>query len=1760
MANMGAGSRKRAGAGSRSGARKSPVRAAAAGAAARDRGETSGAALRECRERLHDLTELSSDWWWEQDAQFRFVDVSKSNRSHGGISRADHFGKTRWELPNTVPVGTTWQAHKAVLRARKPFRDLLLRRIDKEDGSDHYIVVNGKPLFGRDGSFRGYRGIATDVTGKVVAERALRESEEHFRSTFEQAAVGIVHTTTDGRITRVNRKFCEMLGHAADELLGASTRDLTHPDDRDRQDVQRRGLLTGERTSFHGEKRYLRKDGSTVWVNRTVTLARQPSGRGRYLIQVFEDITGRVGEETRRREIESRFRATFEQAAVGIVHADLENHYIQVNRKFCEIVGYVPDELVGKSATMVSYPDDQGEATDSRRLLLAGKIDSFKQEKRYRCKDGSTIWVTLTESLARGEDGTPLYFIRVIEDITGRKVLESQFQTLFEQAAVGIVRSDFERNILEVNRRFCEMIGYDRDELLRMDMKQISHPEDLAIDTVDRGRLLNGEIRHFAREKRYVCRDGSVIWAKRTVSLARDTLGNPEHFIFVIEDVTDRKEAEEIYRATFESAPVGIMHTAPDRRILHVNSKLCEVLGYSREELLRMKLDDIVRADALGSDQPRFMQAMVEGRLQSYVSERPYVRRDGSTVWVNRTVSLVRDADGEPRYFIRIVQDISERKAAEETVARERALLRAVVDVLPERIYVKDREGRFLLQNATNLRVRGIADHDEIVGKTVFDIFPRDLAEKLDAEDRGVMESGMPLLDREGKTFFGDTGRQGGSVRWHLTSKLPLKDSEGRVFGLVGVNRDITDRKEAERALRENEDLYRNLFERAPLPLLVIDEKSLRLLEVNRAAIEKYGYSHDEFLAMSILDLQVEEDRVRVEQELRSRDPSRSAFFRRRHVTKRGEQLFMEVTGRPFVFQGLQSRMLLVNDVTERHRAETALQESEELFRQLAGNIPQVFWIADVSQHHTIYVSPASEAMIGRPIHEMLSDRRLLVRSVHKKDRARLAAARRKAARGGYDETFRIVRPDGSVRWVHDRAFPVRDAGGIIYRIAGIAEDITERRQAEHALRESEEQFRQLAGNIPQVFWITDVTQRELIYVSPAYERVTARPIEQLKMNPRAWLEAVHPEDRDRVRQARRDALRGTYDEIFRLVRPDGEVRWIRDRAFPVRDAEGNVYRIAGIGEDITDRRDAEERLMYLAHYDALTSLPNRVLFYDRLKQALAQARRNDWITAVMFLDLDRFKNVNDTLGHSAGDELLKQVSGRVTACVRSGDTVGRLGGDEFAIVLSNLTGPSDASLVAQKIMSALGEPFQLDGSEVFVTASTGITLFPTDSEDQDTLIRNADTAMYRAKELGRNGFQFYTSEMNSRALEKLSLESNLRRALERREFLLYYQPKASLATGEITGLEALLRWRHPDLGLVSPADFMPMLEETGLIVATGEWVIRSACAQIRAWRQAGARPVPVAVNLSARQFQAKDLGQSIARILDEEEIAHGLLELEITESSLVGNTEEAANTLGFLNSLGIRVAIDDFGTGYSSLSYLKRFPLDSLKIDGSFVRDITTDSDDAAITRAIITMAHSLDLEVVAEGVETEQQLNFLNANGCDEIQGYYFSAPMPAEDVLELLMSGRRLRRPRPADPGDQAAVLLVDDDQDALMLLERELSQDGYTIYTATSALEGLDILGRQDIRVVVSDYSMPGMSGVEFLQKVKSLYPDTVRIMLSGHTDFHTVTEAVNKGEIYRFVAKTWSSSHLRANIRQGLLAMPRHHATARLGSGRSPRTG
>lgn len=561
------------------------------------------------------------------------------------------------------------------------------------------------------------------------------------------------------------------------------------------------------------------------------------------------------------------------------------------------------------------------------------------------------------------------------------------------------------------------------------------------------------------------------------------------------------------------------------------------------------------------------------------------------------------------------------------------------------------------------------------------------------------------------------------------------------------------------------------------------------------------------------------------------------------------------------------------------------------------------------------------------------------------------------------------------------------------------------RNQAEAALRRSEATLAR-AQEIAHIgSWEWDLETDAVRWSTEAHHLYGVEPGD-IEPGLDIVLARCHPDDRADLQKSIRDARSGAVSSVtadFRVVWEDGTTRWLHMQA-EVEFHDGGPFRVVGALQDISERKRFEEKLAQLASHDALTGLPNRNLLNDRLEQGLAHHRHTSRILALVFVDLDRFKIINDTLGHDAGDQLLKDVARRLSGCLRDGDTVARQGGDEFVVLLNDLAKAEDAAYVAQKMLDALAPPCLLAGREVLPAASLGIALYPRDGENMQELMMSADKAMYAAKQAGRGQYRFFDPEMNRAATDWLEVGAELHYALERNEFELHYQPKVDLKSGAITGVEALLRWRSPQLGLVQPGKFIPVLEETGLILEVGEWVIARACRQARLWREQGLPPLRIAVNLSPRQFQQSNLAERIRSLIDQPDFLPDYLELEITESMVTQNVERAIGMLQELRQLGVHLAIDDFGTGYSSLALLKRFPVSCLKIDRSFVRDVPNDADDVAITRAVIALAHSMGLSVVAEGVETEAQRAFLVDSGCDEMQGFLFSRPLPAAELAAL------------------------------------------------------------------------------------------------------------------------------------------------------------
>ena len=703
-----------------------------------------------------------------------------------------------------------------------------------------------------------------------------------------------------------------------------------------------------------------------------------------------------------------------------------------------------------------------------------------------------------------------------------------------------------------------------------------------------------------------------------------------------------------------------------------------------------------------------------------------------------------------------------------------------------------------------------------------------------------------------------------------------------------------------------------------------------------------------------------------------------------------------------------QRTAALTREIAVRVRAEETIRQNEAMLRKILDTLPVGVWVAD-KQGHIVLGNPAGQTIWGGAFYAGLEQySRYQGRYADTGERVnpeKCALAR--ALRHGESSLNEMIDIEcgGTRKTILNSVVPLLSPARQIAGAIVVNEDITERRKSEEILLLRN---RAIEASVNAIV-ITDCAKEDnpIEYVNPAFERITGYSRDEAIGRNCRFLQG---QDNDQpglesIRAAVREQCEG--HAVIRNYRKDGSLFWNELFVAPVRDKAGKVTHFIGVQNDITEAKSNEEQLEYQAQHDALTGLANRPLFADRASQGIVHAQRFDRQMAIMLLDLDRFKLINDSFGHAPGDALLQTIAARLTRCVKQSDTVSRFGGDEFALIITEIDNADDVLHIVTRILDEIAKPMMYQEHELYVTASIGISLYPKDGNNGDSLLKNADIAMYRAKATGRNGFQFYAQKMHERAMEYVKLETRLRHALQREEFLVHYQPKLNLATGQLAGAEALIRWQRPESGLVSPTLFIPLAEETGLIVPIGTWTLKIVCTQIKAWQSVGLSPVRIAVNFSARQFRQKNLVPLIAGILQKTGIEPQYLEVEVTESMLMDDPDEAVAIMRELHRLGLKLSLDDFGTGYSCLSCLQRFPIDKLKIDQSFVRDITANPERAAITTSIITLAHALKLKVIAEGVENQDQLDFLRNEQCDEIQGNYFSPPLTADAFGQMLAS---------------------------------------------------------------------------------------------------------------------------------------------------------
>jgi len=917
-------------------------------------------------------------------------------------------------------------------------------------------------------------------------------------------------------------------------------------------------------------------------------------------------------------------------------------------------------------------------------------------------------------------------------------------------------------------------------------------------------------------------------------------------------------------------------------------------------------------------------------------------------------------------------------------------ILGGVLDRIGDGIFLVDAEsGAYVEANDQACGLLGYS-RDEILVRHVWEIS----TSFADAEAWSARKADLTEKVRLINTDF---RRSDGSLLPVEVRVYPVHDGERLLH--VSIFRDMSATRRIEVALREGERYYRHVIDSAVDGYFAMDPQR-RFIEVNDTLCKLFGYPRDEWMGRTPLDFITEESRadlIAQMQRIDTTDHRRFQLIARRKNGTTFHILLNNTTHRNEKGEVVGS-FGFVTDLTPIVEAQRAVAESERDLRGILDDLQDTYYRTDINGIVT-RASRSVEQLLGYTAEEMLG-RKLADFYYSQADREVFLA--QMAAGGGHIVAgqSRLRHKDGHIVWVQTTAHFMKDAAGNIIGVEGTTRDNTQQRRAEEELRLAARVF-ESSG---EAIMITDADGC-MISVNNAFSSVTGYA-ETDAVGRNASLLASGRHGREFFSDMWREMLETGYwhGEIWNQ-RKNGEIfpEWLAISS--VRDAEGKITHFVGIFSDISERKAVEAKIAFLAHHDPLTGLPNRLLLRDRMEQAIAHGERAGSKVALLFVDLDRFKAVNDSFGHPVGDALLRDAAQRLLACVRDSDTISRHGGDEFLVVLTDLQSSEVPAQIAGKIMTVLGEPFHVETHEVTISASIGIAVYPEDGAGFDELLKKADTAMYHAKEAGRNAFRFNTERMNADAQERLDLHSRLRRALEREEFVLHYQPLVDLKSGLIVGGEALVRWLSPGQGMVAPGYFIPAAEHSGLIVPLGEWVLQEACRELAHWHAQGCAQLSMAVNISSIQFRRGDVEEMVLRALAASGAPPAALELELTESVLIDGAEQVLATVNRLQALGVRLAIDDFGTGYSSLAYLKRFAVDKLKIDQSFVRDIETDQDDAAIVRAVIQMAGSLNLKVVAEGVETEAVAAELRAMNCDLVQGYHFGRPMQAAEFRRLI-----------------------------------------------------------------------------------------------------------------------------------------------------------
>lgn len=1314
---------------------------------------------------------------------------------------------------------------------------------------------------------------------------------------------------------------------------------------------------------------------------------------------------------------------------------DRELRYRYVNDCYEQHAGLGAAQFFGRTPDEVfeHRPDD--DRREHMRRALAGEVAIFNRRTIEGPK--ANLWVRAHYFPLLEEDGFVIGVLVVLVDIQALKDAEAaladrerQLSLIIDSVGFPITYVDRDRVIRFANRPSANWSGRTPETMIGQPIKAIATPEvqAAALPLID--RALAGEAVTYERE---------ALWPGRATRRIRghmipdrDAEENVLGVLIVLIDIEedyqlrrDLERQESQLRHFAENIPGPIAVVDREFRYVFVNKVFQRIRGQPLEEIVGRPVAEVLGPEAAAEFFTPFVERLKRGETCSY--ERPIGPPDGEARWhlVRLAPIMVPLDDGTLRfngYYI-VGSDIHDIKLAQERMLAQEAQLRLYTDNIPDSVAYLDRERRILFANRHFAAQRGTTP-DTIIGRTTAEVMGPEVAAWIAERTQRVFDRGEVV------TYEREIEVADGQKRWIHVKAVPHFDEAGEVRGMYVVSHDISEVRQVHEQLAAREEELRFFAENIPEAIAYIDlERGCtfvnNLFLASRGLTREFAlgkFPHEIYSAEVMEELRPYLARVMLGEEC-----SYERFLRLPSGMERWVQV--RLTPRRDASGAVRGFYAVSTDIHDIRTARAAIEDKERQLRQVIDSIPTPMCYVDADSRYSYvndafldYIGLKSEQIVGRQVSEVLGD-----------ERWALMGPFLDRVKGGESLAVeRLVKfASGRSRWMTVRLTP-RISNGQYLGYYATTSDIHEQKAVEEELRRTNTILSAHFDNTPLAVIEWDTQMRIVRWSGQAEALFGWKAAETRGRSLTGWRH-VYEEDEPAVMRM----LRGLFDGserhatlLHRNYRKDGSVIWVEWHNSALRDDAGRVISILSLAQDVSSRIQAEERLQYMATHDGLTGLPNSVLLNDRLDAALSRAQRAKRRVGVMFLDLDHFKDVNDTLGHRVGDALLKELARRIRAALRQSDVLARISGDEFVIVLEDLPDEGSPERVARKILDEVRRPFAIEGNEIHVSGSLGLALHPDDGTDAETLLKNADAAMYHAKELGRNGFRLFSAELAARRTQRLQVEAALRRALKDHELALHFQPIIDIASGEVRCAEALLRWHDPERGLMLPQGFIPLAEESGLGQAIGHWVIETACRQARAWRDAGLGNIAVSVNLSASQLRDTSMISDLKRTLQKTGCEPGWLQFEITETSMVRNVEGASVLLAKLRALGVTIAIDDFGTGFSSLSHLRHLPVDILKIDKAFVADIeatgargSDNAGGAAIVSAVIGLARGLGLAVVAEGVEKRSQLDFLTREGCSAFQGYLVCRPLPAAEFERWIAERNKpARKPTKKKPSPQ------------------------------------------------------------------------------------------------------------------------------------------